>query len=42
MRLNLDPVNLPSFKLNIPRGGHHLLKMSLSLHVRRSVRVVIK
>jgi hypothetical protein len=38
----LTPSNCPPFKLNIPRVGHHLLKGSLSPHVRGSVKVIIK
>jgi hypothetical protein len=42
MGLNLDLVNLPSFKLNIPRVGPHLLKWSLSSYVSESVKVMVK
>jgi hypothetical protein len=40
--LNLDSVIYRSFQLNIPCVVPHLLKGSLSLHVRESVKALIK
>ena len=42
LRLNIDFVNLPPFKLNILHVKLHLLKESLSLHVKKSVELMIK
>jgi hypothetical protein len=39
---NLNSVIYLPFHLNIPRVRHHLLKESLSPHVRGSVKVLIK
>jgi hypothetical protein len=39
---NFDFVNSPLFKLNISHVGPHLLKESLSLYMRESVKVMIK
>ena len=40
--LNLDFVNSPSFKLNISRVEPHLLKESLSLQMKESVKIIVK
>jgi hypothetical protein len=39
---NLDSVIYHPFQLNILRVRHHLLKRSLSPHVRESVKILIK
>jgi hypothetical protein len=42
LSLNLDSVIYLPFQLNIPHVEPHLLKGSLSSHVRESVKVLIK
>jgi len=42
MSSNLDSIIYLSFQLNISCAGSHLLKESLSPHVRGSVKILIK
>jgi hypothetical protein len=42
LSLNLDSVIYLQFQLNILRIEHHLLKESLSSHMRESIKVLIK